>query len=520
MGNPLLLGLLPALVLAQSQPTFYAAWEDGQEAERRGQFETALADYQRATELRPRSSAHVIIYGNNVLAGYYPYTRIAKCCLELSKWESAEKALAQAEGEGEPPAERKLLTQRWRESVPAKPLPPTAPVPIPNISTQPMLSAPAPASPPTPAITEPPVPAALPTHVASPGSPALASVPIAPQRHPSPPLPPAPPSLSAQQAQAKSSTSRTGSALLWTLASLSAAGTAAWLWKGRKRPAFDRISGLPERVGPYRIERLLGQGGFASTYLARRDGDKTPVALKILHAFRQDDLEFLERFRQEARLGALLEHPHIVRLLDQGPQEGTPWLAMEYVQGLRMDTFLKGQESLPLPIPQAVGLAFQVAQAMAYAHAQGVIHRDLKPGNVMIVGDQAKVMDFGIARTLDSETLTTTYAFLGTPLYAAPELQLKTRVGPAADRYSFGIMLYELLAGHPPFRGETPFEILDQHRHAALPDLKTARPDTPVPLLDLINRLTRKDPAERPTDEETLEILQHLQLGEVSPIEK
>jgi len=243
-------------------------------------------------------------------------------------------------------------------------------------------------------------------------------------------------------------------------------------------------------------------------YLARKDGSKVPVALKLLHPFRQDDPEFLGRFRQEARLGALLDHPHIVRLLDQGPLSDTPWLVMEYVEGQRLDAFLK--QAQPLPLPVAVDLALQLASAMAYAHGRGVIHRDLKPGNVMILDGQAKVMDFGIARTVDSETLTTTYAFLGTPSYAAPELQTRTQVGPAADRYSLGIILFELIAGHVPFQGETPFEILDQHRKADLPDLRELRPDAPAALVDLVSRLTRKDPAERPQDQEILDALSGL----------
>jgi serine/threonine-protein kinase len=228
--------------------------------------------------------------------------------------------------------------------------------------------------------------------------------------------------------------------------------------------------------------------------------------LKLLHPFRQEDPEFLGRFRQEARLGSLLDHPNIVKLLEQGPD--LPWLVMEYVEGQRLDAFLK--ERGPLPMDLLVHLARQIASAMAHAHAHGVIHRDLKPGNIMIAGTQVKVMDFGIARIMDAASLTTTYAFLGTPSYAAPEMQFKSQVDAAADRYSFGILLFELASGQTPFQGETPFKILDQHRSADLPDLLALRPDAPPSLVELVGRLTRKDPAERPDDPEILALLEAL----------
>lgn len=502
MGGALLL-TLPALLLLQSQPTFYAAWEDGRDAERQNRFAVALAAYQRAVALRPRSAAQTIIYGNNLLQGYYPYTRIARCCLELGQWEGAEHALAQAEGMGEPLQERLALVARLREARP-RPLELAAPVP----------AAPAPAAPSAPVSQPPsslpglvPVPQVLPQPLA-PAKPAI-QVPAPEHRKDEPraaaavlPVPPAAPA----PVKAPPSTGRP--LAFWGLAGAILVGAVGLYFGRRRKPAFDPALGMPERLGPYRVVRPLGRGGFASTYLARRDGSPTPVVLKVLHHFRQEDPEFLARFRQEAGLGSLLEHPNIVRLLDQGPQDDSPWLAMEYVEGRRLDVHLK--EKGPLSLQDVTGLAGQMASAVAHAHGKGVIHRDLKPSNVMIVGAQAKVMDFGIARIMDSETLTTTYAFLGTPLYAAPELQMKTQVGPAADWYSFGIMLFELIAGHPPFQGETPFAILDQHRRGVLPDLRTIRPEAPEALVGLVERLTEKDPALRPGDAEVLAALRTL----------
>ncbi len=290
-----------------------------------------------------------------------------------------------------------------------------------------------------------------------------------------------------------------------TLAALAALGLAAWAFlRGRRRPEPSAFQ-APQRLGPYRVEGLLGRGGFASTYLARHEATGQKLALKLLHPHRHDDPEFLARFRQEARLGALLVHPNLVRLVDPGPDTGTPWLAMEYVSGVRLDQKLKAEA--PLPLDQVLGIALEVGRGLAFAHAHGIVHRDLKPANVILSPEGVKVMDFGISRIMDAETLTTTYAFLGTPLYAAPEAQLKTQVGPAADRYAFGIMLFEMLAGRPPFTGETPFEILDHHRATPLPDLASARPDLPPALVDLVARLCRKAPEDRPEDEEVLAVL-------------
>ncbi len=495
-----LLLLLPALV-AQNQPTFYAAWEDGRDAERHGHWAAALAAYQRAVALRPTPAARVIIYGNNLLEGYYPYTRLARCNLELGRLDAAASALAQAEREGEPTGEGHALAQRLaalrpkeapardahpRDAAPAAapagavqaappPAPPPHPVPPP---------APAQALTPAPVQTEP----RLPVRQASAPPPSRAAEP-APVLPPPAAAPVPPPPVR-----------QVPWGLLGLAAAAAAVGGAYLLGRRRPRPAADAPV-----FGPYRTERLLGRGGFASTYLARRDGDPSPVALKVLHPFRQDDPEFQARFRQEARLGALLDHPNIVRILDQGQAEDAPWLAMEYVEGRRLDAILR--ETSPLPLARVADIGLQVAEAMASAHARGIVHRDLKPANIMLVGTRVKVMDFGIARVVDAETLTTTYAFLGTPLYAAPELQTLTQVGPSADAYALGIILFEMLTGRPPFQGDTPFEILDQHRRAELPDPAPLRPGAPGPLVDLIRSLAGKDPGLRPDDARILAVL-------------
>lgn len=269
----------------------------------------------------------------------------------------------------------------------------------------------------------------------------------------------------------------------------------------------------PTHLGPYHIERLLGRGGFANTYLAKHEQTSEMVAIKVLHIHRWDDEEMLVRFRQEAKVGAMLKHPNIVPILDAFPggtsRSDPPWLAMAYVEGETLDAHMQAHG--PLPVAECVSVGLDLAEALAHAHTFGVVHRDLKPANVMMQQGRAKVMDLGIARVLDSATVTSTYAFLGTPGYAAPEAQKRSHVGPAADRYSLGIILFEMLTGAPPFEGETPFEVLDRHRAHPLPDIRAKRKDAPPALARLVERLTQKDPDLRPEDLEVIKILKELQ---------
>jgi hypothetical protein len=512
------------LLLAQAYSTFYSAYQDGLEAERQGQWKTAAAAYRRAIELRPASAARVVIYGNNLLTDYSPHTHLARCLLESGDSAGARTALEKAAFYGEPKAERETLAraigQRDQAVAPPKALSPAQPTePVPG----PRHPAPAPAAEPPPM----PAPSPLPAQAPIPTSPTPAAVspapaksqaaPRTPAEAAAPPSAPGPAPTTTPTPPAPSGVlSETGPAWkwIWPLGAFLALVGAVLINRRRHRTLHDSSFRDPEQLGPYRIERLLGRGGFASTYLAHHTATKAPVALKLLHPYRHDDPEFLRRFRQEAKLGAMLSHPNLVRMLDPGPETGPPWLAMEYIAGRRLDQVLR--EDGPPTLPWFLRIALQIAGAMAHAHRLGIVHRDLKPGNVIFDGDQAKVMDFGISRIVDSNTLTTTYAFLGTPRYAAPEAQLKAQVTSAADRYAFGIILFEMLAGHPPFDGETPFEILEQHQRAPLPDLAALRPDLPAELVDLIERLCRKDPDERPDDPEVIEVLERLQLESLS----
>jgi hypothetical protein len=510
---------VPSLT-AQTQTTFYAAFSDGQEAMRQGHWRQAIVALERAVELRPSPAPRVLIYGNNLLVNYYPYSLLARCRLELGETDAAGALLRVAATKGEPASALEPVARRLprpaespspRVQEPPKPDPipqaklpeplPVPPDPLPPV--QPMIKLEPPG---TPAIGMPPPSAreaaATPprgTGTLPPLAEAGATAPIeprpqAPARGPEPVRPlPAP---------------------FWISAGVCLAAMAGWMiWKFRRpapltmKPAGPSGQG-PHSVGPYRILRTLGQGGFATTYLARHRDTGREVALKVLHPHRLHDPEFRKRFRQEAKLGALLEHPHLVRILDPGTEGGFGWIAMDYVAGPTLEAHLKQRG--PLPLDEVLTIALGIAEAMAYAHACGVVHRDLKPANVILSDQGPKVLDMGIARELDSSGATTTYAFLGTPLYAAPETQLLAKVGPAADRYCLGVILFEMLAGRPPFQGDTPFAIMDQHRSATPPDLGALR-ELPPGLARLIERLMDKDPDQRPEDGEILDEIKRFQ---------
>jgi serine/threonine-protein kinase len=250
--------------------------------------------------------------------------------------------------------------------------------------------------------------------------------------------------------------------------------------------------------------RVLGRGGCATAYYGRHRETGMEVAIKVPHPHLAEDPGFLARFRREAALGMLLEHPRVVRIVDPGPAEGSPWLAMAFIRGTTLEAHMAGQG--PLPVAQAVAIALDIAEAIAYAHGKGVVHRDLKPANVMLNEGGAVVMDFGIARVLDA-ALTTSTMYLGTPLYSAPECVVGGKAGPPADRYALGMILFEMLTGQPPFHADTLYKVLEAQRSQPLPDLAGLRPFLPPRLVRLVERLCAKPPEERPEDMEMLAIL-------------
>ncbi|MFL5517265.1 MAG: protein kinase domain-containing protein, partial [Gemmatimonadales bacterium] len=248
----------------------------------------------------------------------------------------------------------------------------------------------------------------------------------------------------------------------------------------------------------YRIERELGRGGMATVWLAQDLRHDRPVALKVLRGELVASLG-PDRFLQEIRIAARLQHPHILPVHDSGEAAGRLWYTMPYVEGESLRQRLVRESQLPLE--QALRIADQVLSALGYAHAHGVIHRDIKPENILLDGDQAVVADFGVARAISaagSERLTETGLALGTPAYMSPEQAGAGRqLDGRSDLYAFGCVLYEMLAGQPPFTAPTPQGLLARHALDPVPPLRTLRDTVPLAVEQTVVRAMAKAPADR-----------------------
>jgi TolB-like protein/Flp pilus assembly protein TadD len=248
----------------------------------------------------------------------------------------------------------------------------------------------------------------------------------------------------------------------------------------------------------YAIERELGRGGMATVYLARDLKHERPVALKVLHA----ELAAMvgpSRFLQEIRVTSRLQHPHILPVFDSGESSGRLWYTMPFVQGESLRQRLVREKQLP--VEEALRLTRDVAEALTHAHTHGVVHRDIKPENILLEGGRAIVADFGIARAVDAaggERLTETGLALGTPAYMSPEQSAGQReVDGRSDIYSLACVLYEMLAGEPPFTGPTAQVILARHSLDPVPSLRTARRTVPPGMEQAVVKALAKVPADR-----------------------
>jgi tetratricopeptide (TPR) repeat protein/tRNA A-37 threonylcarbamoyl transferase component Bud32 len=254
----------------------------------------------------------------------------------------------------------------------------------------------------------------------------------------------------------------------------------------------------------YAFQRELGGGGMSRTYLALERALNRQVVVKVLAPELLAGIS-VERFRREVLLAAQLQHPHVVPVLAAGDAGGLPWFSMPYVEG---DSLRRRLEEGPLRVAEVVSVLRDVARALAYAHGHGIVHRDIKPDNVLLSSGSATVTDFGIAKAINAAriggpdaqaTLTQVGTSIGTPAYMAPEQAAGDRsTDHRADIYAFGAMAFELLTGRPPFQATTPARMLAAHLTEAPPDLRVIRADAPAPLADLVMACLAKDPSQRP----------------------
>jgi len=256
--------------------------------------------------------------------------------------------------------------------------------------------------------------------------------------------------------------------------------------------------------GRYRLDAQIGAGGMSTVYRAFDTTLERQVAVKLMHREIASDSDQLERFRREARSVAQLNHPHIVGVIDAGEEDGRPYIVFEYVEGETLKERIRRMGRLP--VDEAIAYAIEIARALGAAHDRGIVHRDIKPQNVLVDEEgSAKVTDFGIARSLDEEGLTADGRVLGTTDYVSPEQALGHDVDGQSDIYSLGIVLFEMLTGDVPFHGENQVSVAMKHVREELPDVQVLRPEVSARLAAVLDRMTEKDLALRHPDAATLE---------------
>ncbi len=266
--------------------------------------------------------------------------------------------------------------------------------------------------------------------------------------------------------------------------------------------------------GRYRLDAVIGRGGMSTVYKAFDTVLERPVAIKLMHREIAADSDQLERFRREARAVAQLNHPNVVTVIDAGEEplpdgeldegpSGTPFIVLEYVDGETLKSVIR--RSGPLEVPQALAYAIEISRALGAAHESQIVHRDVKPHNVLIDPEGgAKITDFGIARSLSEEGLTMAGRVLGTTDYVSPEQALGQPVTPQSDLYSLGIVLYEMLTGDVPFHGDSPVAVAMKHVREEIPDVQARRPQISAATASVVDRAVAKDLAHRYPDAATM----------------
>src|SRR4051794_29059332 len=248
--------------------------------------------------------------------------------------------------------------------------------------------------------------------------------------------------------------------------------------------------------GRYKLEAKLGSGGMSTVYLARDTTLDRSVAVKVMHREMSEQADQLERFRQEARAVAKLSHPNVVAVIDAGEDGGHPYIVFEYVEGETLKQRIARVGALD---PQeALAYAIEIARGLTVAHARKMIHRDIKPQNVLIDAEgRAKLTDFGISRQLEQDGMTATGRVLGTTDYVSPEQAMGQPVDQRSDIYSLGVVLYEMLAGQVPFQADSQVGVAMKHVNDELPDVQQQRPELSAAAALVVERATTKDPADR-----------------------
>ncbi len=248
--------------------------------------------------------------------------------------------------------------------------------------------------------------------------------------------------------------------------------------------------------GRYRLEAKLGSGGMSTVYLARDETLDRPVAVKVMHREMSEQEDQLQRFRQEARAVAKLTHPNVVSVIDAGEDGGHPYIVFEYVKGETLKQRVARVGALDTQ--EAIAYAIEVARGLSVAHARNMVHRDIKPQNVLIDEEgRAKLTDFGISRQLEQDGMTATGRVLGTTDYVAPEQAMGKAVDPRSDVYSLGVVLYEMLIGQVPFHADSQVGVAMKHVNEELPDVQRRRPECSAAVALVVERATAKNPDER-----------------------
>lgn len=246
----------------------------------------------------------------------------------------------------------------------------------------------------------------------------------------------------------------------------------------------------------YKILELIGEGGMALVYKAECTLLQRIVAVKVLRTQYSSDKEFVDRFRREAQAAASLSHPNMVNIYDVGEEDGIHYIVMEYISGTTLKDLIK--KEAPLPVNKALRIALQIAEALKHAHERNIVHRDIKPHNILLTADgRAKVTDFGIARAISAGGYTQTGVVMGSVQYFSPEQAKGAPVGPQSDLYSLGCVLYEMLSGEVPFQGESPISIALKHLQEEPLPINRFRQDLPQSVVSLVERAMAKDLGKR-----------------------